>query len=358
MRYHSIDLLRTIAIFLMMLVHLLENLGGVTWSPAGFGAPLFGFLVGVSYRLWLDGQIAKQRPDEEIARSTWRRGVFLIVVGFAFNVVVWLPADTFNWDVLTLIGSAMLVLGVVRDLPLVVPGLMGVAIYAMSPILRSLSGYDQYWLEGYYDPDWTFTQLALGYLLNGYFPIFPWLLFPLLGFVVCRFVFPVEPGGDSGTRWVLLAGVGCVLLGLGLRVTRGAGPDVQRYFGGWTMFPASMEYVTTLTGLVLLWLALARWWVDDRQGLARWPRALAFTRTMSQFSLSVYVLHHLLHLWPVWIYGLATGHKATDYWRKAMSWEMSAALVIPCMFVCYVIVRWLCEKKGYSLEALMRRVSQ
>jgi len=38
-RYVSIDILRTVAIVLMVVVHFMENLAGATWSPAGNGAP-------------------------------------------------------------------------------------------------------------------------------------------------------------------------------------------------------------------------------------------------------------------------------------------------------------------------------
>ena len=95
-RYASIDLLRTVAIVLMVTVHFLENLAGVDWAPAGFGAPLFGFLVGVSYRLWLQAQIARGRTDGQISRSTLCRGALIFGIGFLFNVTVWLPAPTVN----------------------------------------------------------------------------------------------------------------------------------------------------------------------------------------------------------------------------------------------------------------------
>src|SRR4051812_22334627 len=117
MRYASIDLLRTYAIALMVVVHFLENLSGVTWAPAGFGAPLFGFLAGVSYRVWLRAQTARDRSDERIPRSTLCRGAIIFAFGLLFNVAVWLPSDAFNWDVLTLIGTAVIVLGLIRDLP-------------------------------------------------------------------------------------------------------------------------------------------------------------------------------------------------------------------------------------------------
>src|SRR5690349_14889571 len=108
MRYISIDILRTLAIFLMVIVHFVENLSGSNFVPSGFGAPLFTLLVGVSYSLWLKSQEKRQRSDSEISKITVRRGLFLFGVGFLFNIVVWLPEDTYNWDVLTFIGAAFI----------------------------------------------------------------------------------------------------------------------------------------------------------------------------------------------------------------------------------------------------------
>ena len=109
-RLVSIDVLRTTAIVLMTLVHFVENLAGsydiesgpfiganrYWWMPTGFAAPLFTFLSGVSYRLWADAQAARGRDTDEISKITVRRGLFLILFGFAFNVLVWMPEDVFN----------------------------------------------------------------------------------------------------------------------------------------------------------------------------------------------------------------------------------------------------------------------
>jgi len=125
-RRPSIDMLRSVAICLMIVVHFVENLAAThdawslalnRWMPAGAAAPLFTFLAGVNYRLWCTQRIARGTPPEALSKATIRRGLFLIGTGFAFNVLVWLPADTFNWDVLTFVGLALISLDVVRRMP-------------------------------------------------------------------------------------------------------------------------------------------------------------------------------------------------------------------------------------------------
>src|SRR6476620_5610607 len=133
MRYSSIDILRTIAIQVMVFVHFSENLSGYTPPITGLGAPLFAILSGVSYFLWVRGQQARGRSEEEISKVSIRRGLFVFGVGIAFNVLIWMPEGTFNWDVLTLIGSALLILNLVRNLPVPMIIFSAVLVLLVSP---------------------------------------------------------------------------------------------------------------------------------------------------------------------------------------------------------------------------------
>src|SRR6476619_3858741 len=110
-RYRSIDILRGLAIILMIQVHFVENLSSGEGSSAwlynastylgAIPAPFFAFVSGLSYALWLRKQESLRRRDEEITKITLRRGLFLFGIGIAFNFFVWLPEETFNWDILT-----------------------------------------------------------------------------------------------------------------------------------------------------------------------------------------------------------------------------------------------------------------
>ena len=125
---------------------------------------------------------------------------------------------------------------------------------------------------------------------------------------------------------------------------------------GWTMFPASVEYMTGMLGIILTLFALSLWWMDGRHGLNRFPIVIAFTRTMSHYSLSIYVMHHIMHIWPLWIYGLLMGQEPTYYWTTALSWPIALGLVIPCMTLLYLLFRSVESGRRFSLESLMRRV--
>lgn len=206
-RLASVDVLRAIAIVLMTVVHFVENLAGswdvvdgiflgasrYWWLPTGFAAPMFTFLSGASYRLWADAQRARGRTDAELTKITLRRGLFLILLGFAFNVLVWMPEDVFNWDILALIGIATLALDVARRVPAAVPLTACGLLVALAPPLRVLADYHTAWCSGFFEYDFVLGDEVRGCLVNGYFSVFPWLALPLAGFVAA----PLLYGGVS-----------------------------------------------------------------------------------------------------------------------------------------------------------------
>ena len=188
MRHASIDILRSVAIVVMVLVHFGENLSD--WTPpfAGLGAPVFAYLSGVSWVLWSRGRLAKGATDEEISRTTIRRGLFVFGVGILFNVIVWMPEDVFNWDVLTFVGSGLLFLEVARRMPRAVCWMTFVIVLTAAPVFREMVGYDDYWADHTFDPGFALSDVLIGYLATGYFPLFPWLAFTLLGYLSAEIV--------------------------------------------------------------------------------------------------------------------------------------------------------------------------
>ena len=331
MRYLSIDILRGGAIVLMIQVHFVENLSsrsdGASWLDDAslflglLPAPLFTFVSGVSYGLWLRKQEAAGRCDGEITKITVRRGLFLFAAGIAFNVLVWLPEDTFNWDILTLIGTALLVLAFARKLPPPILILTCVMILLLSPLLPAACDYGDYWKYGYYSYDFTVEDVFFGFIANGYFPVFPWIIFPFIGFVVGGVVFPVRGRPVPLPLAILLLGAGFMLVSLLGVLLRESVSQVLRkhYLAGFAMFPPSTEYVLGTLGVSMVGLVLLNRWVDQNERITGTGRFLSFLRIFSVYSLTLYVLHHVAHLWPLWICGTWMHGDSDYYWRKALS---------------------------------------
>ncbi|MGV3606888.1 MAG: heparan-alpha-glucosaminide N-acetyltransferase domain-containing protein [Planctomycetaceae bacterium] len=358
MRYPSIEILRTVAITFMVLVHFVENLSGVVgFIPTGFAAPIFTFLSGVSYRLWLNSQIAKGKSDNEISKVSIRRGLFLFGTGFLFNIFVWLPEDTFNWDILTFIGFALMSLNVARKMPLPAVVLACGIVLGISPILRVYSSYSEYWTKGYFECDMSLTEVMLGFLVNGFFPIFPWIVFPVTGFSAASILFP-ESRREAGTLRNL------VIIGMALMAASAASILAQSYvpataqtvyLKGWTMFPASFEYVLGTLGFAMTGFLALHTWLDKNPAFTRENVVGRVASTFSKHSFTVYLLHHVTHLWPLWIYGMMqSGDDPTIYWGKAMDLYTSLPLGIAFLLVCYFVLRWMDKQAIPGIESLMR----
>lgn len=363
-RQASIDALRTVAICLMIVVHFVENLSSAHDAtsaavslrlPAGLAAPLFTFLAGVNYRLWSTARIARGRTAADVSRATVRRGLFLLGTGFAFNALVWLPAETFNWDILTFMGIALVLLDVARRMPASALLLACLLVVALSPVLRVAAGYQDYWQQAWFDHDLTLSDVALGCLVVGYFPLFPWLALPLAGYLAAPLVFTTHPADTAPrplTVAALLGGVSAAALAawprLPTRLRSGAAD-------GWTMFPASTAYVLGSTAAALALLALLHR-VLDTGPPAAWKTALArWTGPFSRHSLSIYVLHHLVHVWPLWLAGLALGgDDVTVLWRTALPAWAALALAAACIAACLLLSARIDRAGLPSLERTMR----
>lgn len=359
MRFSSIDALRTLSITIMVLVHFTENLAGVTPALAGLGAPMFMFLSGVSFRLWLNGRNVKSLPDLTVLKIAIRRGLFIFGLGFFFNIVVWLPEDVFNWDVLTLIGTALIGLGLMRHAPPPLLLLTCGLFLALTPVLQDLVDWSSYWNDDYFDPDLTLSDVTVGFLVTGYFPLFPWLAFPWLGFALSTLLFGSQTDKVSQTSlrrivWLGLAGLvltgGLMLLAPNLSSTDSTWSERLR----WSMFPPTPVYLLGTVSWTLFAFAFAYEWLDLRLPATRFKQLRGVVATFSRRSLTAYLLHHVVHLWPLWLWAVYQGLEATHYWRQATTVPVAVLLATVFLLLCYCLFRWLDQTKRPAVEDLMR----
>ena len=357
MRYRSIDLMRSYAIVVMVFVHFLENLAGSRdWSPDGFGAPIFTFLTGVSYRLWLVSRERRGTATDQISRETIRRGLFLLGLGFLFNGLVWLPEDLFTWDVLTFLGIAMCVLSVARLMPAgVVMVLIGLAV-CLSPVMQRTVDYPAYWTQGYFESEQTLSELLTGVLVTGYFPVFPWIALPLTGFLAAPALLRLNGNEPRAFRnWMAVGGVLATVAML-LVLVKWMGWTGSGWIAAWTMYPASATYLPGVLGMVILLQGGLYHWIDNPGWGAKWISEAVFRRAerFSRYSLTIYILHHIVHLWPLWIYGYSVAGDPTLYWGKVLSWWPSFFLALGFLVLCDWWLSWVDRCRIRTVESLMR----
>jgi hypothetical protein len=363
MRYASIDILRTIALVVMVLVHFSDNLAGVILPIAGFGAPLFAFLSGVSYAIWSSRQLERGKSEEEVSKVSIRRGLFVFFVGVVFNVLVWLPEDVFNWDVLTFIGTALILLNFMRRLPLSISAFVAVVAILVSPLLQELAEYETYWQPGYFDPDLTLSDVLAGFLATGYFPLFPWVGFSIAGFITGTLFFkesslkgeltdaesprsPWEMVGVGGVFFIVAFTTAFIVPYLPL--------PLAKLLGEWGMRPSSVTYVFGTLGLGLMLSGLMLRYVDGTDFPRRHPQALSIAKTFSRYAFTIYVLHHVAHVTPLLLYGQITQGHPYYYWTTAMPFWAAFSYALVFLATCYFLLRWLGPERTYGIEAGMR----
>lgn len=360
MRLKSVDLVRSSAIAIMVVVHFVENLSGVVPTIAGFGAPLFAVMSGLSYRLWLDAQRARGASEALIGVRTVRRGLFLFGVGLVFNVLVWLPEDVFNWDVLTFLGVGYLTLEWARRMQPSVVAWACAVIFFLSPVARALVDYPAFWSSNSFDPDFTLSDVLSGFLATGYFPLFPWLCYPLVGFLVAGELFAEHPARRRSLGWCAKLGASLLGASLAALAVRAVWPGLGsgsagRWLGGWTNYPATPEFVCGTLGVALLFFAIAHRWLDA-PGARPQPRLEAVTGLYSRHAFTLYVLHHIVHLWPLWLLALARGEASTAYWQKALDAGPALGLALAFLALCGPLLVWMERRRVRGIEGFMRWV--
>jgi uncharacterized membrane protein len=361
-RLHSIDVLRGLAILSMVLVHFVGNLAPyepryATWLDliyvfGSFAAPTFTFLVGLSFQLSLQKQQSQGQPLNEIMQRSMKRGIAVFIVGLIFAVIIWTFPEIFGWDILTLIGAALLILYPIRKLsPRALIGLC-VVILVISPLLREITSYASHWLQAdEYVYDFTFQDTVLGFLVNGHFPLFPWLIFPLVGMALGKWLEKV-----SDWRIPVIGVILLILAGLGVNANSSVTGSWGYYAAPNEFYPASTTFILEILGVILILFWILYRWLD---GEPREPGpVLNFFRRYSRFSLTVYVLHHAVHVWPLYIAAKIQGRDIWYYHQDAVNAPVALVLTLIFMAGFYALIFWW-EKRGgkYSLEWMLAKVT-
>ena len=333
-RLGYIDWMRGLACLLMFQTHCYDSwLGGAARQSrffmysqmlGTFPAPLFLFLVGVSFAL-VTGKLLRQNlPPGQIARTTICRGAEIFAFGLLFRIqeyVVswgWAPkSDLFRVDILNTIGLAIMLMGILCWLvlavlrnsiwgqcPSAVPGevrsaglpyervslvlasvVVAILISALTPLLWTI--WRPRWLP------WPLESYINGVHNLGtpqpwLFPIFPWTAFAFAGLAV-GFILQSEGARTRQARvFFLLGGAGLVLIELSRWLDR---QPLQLYplYDYWHTSP---EFFLIRVGMLLLILTVTYAWCRWGTGKRR-SGQVGFSPLiqLGQASLLVYWVH-------------------------------------------------------------------
>ena len=362
-RLPSIDILRTLAIVSMVQIHFIGYLSGYRpwprWLPYALcgvpgvlAAPLFSFLLGVSLVISLERQRSRGRTERAIAARTLKRAALIFFGGFLYQFAIWGRESIFDWDILTLLGASLVLLVLLRRTSPITLWSLGLLVIVVSPWLRRWSDYADDWVyylgRMEYEPDRTLTAAVTGFFVNGYFPIFPWLAFPLTGFAFGKWLMR---GGRL--RDVLVAGLLLILIGFaGWKLSHHFPWDSpwRGYFSWFSFYPLSTTELLASLGFVLAAFALLRLTVDR---WASWPLAPLFLR-YSSTSLAIYVFHHIVHVWPLRLAGEIAYGDQWYYYGDVVAPEWALLLAGLCLVACYPTMGlWIRLRQTLKEEMIM-----
>ena len=313
-RSHAVDALRGAAIVTMFAA----NLAGPCLQPphplwlrvyGSFAAPTFVMLAGMMTSL-------ANRPAP--LRRLLRRSALLLVLAAGIDLLCWGidPFETF--DVLYLLGLALPIAGLCARLELWLHALLALGIVAATPWLHRAVGYGPLLPDHLAYPWPAWRRL----LVDGWFPVFPWLGVALLGAVAGR----LDPLAEERRRYLAPLGAGLAALGaLGWWVSPPA--IVTRMGYSELFYPPSPQYLAIALGAVLLMLALFD--VLERRF------SLAWLVVLGRQSLMMYVVHVALIAFVLdeWFEGQTLpayltlyGVMAVSLWALAWAAQRLAAL--------------------------------
>jgi uncharacterized membrane protein len=242
-RSHAIDALRGAAIVTMFAA----NLAGPCLLPphplwlrvyGSFAAPTFVVLAGMMTSM-------SNRPAP--LRKLLQRSLLLLLLAAGIDLLCWGidPFETF--DVLYLLGLALPIAGICLRLQLWLHLLIAIAIVVVTPWLHRAVGYGPLLPDHLAYPWPAWRRL----LVDGWFPVFPWLGVALLGGVAGR----LNPLAETRRRWLAPLGAALVALG-GLGWWLFPPTLVTRMGYSELFYPPSPQYLAIALGAVLLVLKL------------------------------------------------------------------------------------------------------
>lgn len=172
MRNHSIDFVRSIAIIIMLSANAAPYIIAPS-SPFEFrlicslAAPLFTFLSGYTFAMHAS------------KTNGLKSGIFVLCSALIVDCLAWNIPPFQTFDVLYVIALGQIVLHVVKRIPNWITVLICLVLLIVPTILGTVYRFP------IQDPAWsTFYFQFYRMFFDGWFPVFPWLAFPILGYLM------------------------------------------------------------------------------------------------------------------------------------------------------------------------------
>jgi uncharacterized membrane protein len=290
-RDRSIDTLRGLSVLTMLSANMAA---GVLAEPHPLWFRLVGSFAAPSFIFVSAMMVAYQaRAGSHGFGYYLQRGLLTLGVGVLLDLALWDIVPGMTVDVLYLIGLALPLSFAFARLPAAIRWAAVLCIFACTPLLQQLLGYTDYpteihlWRSAAVLPEHP-SPVLNHWLVDGWFPIFPWLGFSFLG-VNLALLRPRAPGPEPGRGLGRLPWLAAALLLIGAGGAWFAwqpGPLWVREGYSELFYPPTLGYLIAATGVILLLLGLC----DLRPGLAA-ARPLGL---LGRAALFMYIAHLVL----------------------------------------------------------------
>jgi len=255
-RDQTVDVLRFLAIFVMVMGHTAVYLFSKNSPPprfveyaGGIAPPLFVLLSGMMVAY---SAAKKNRPFKYFLL----RGIVILFMGVMIDVHIWNIYPFMTVDILYLIGISIPVAFLFCRLQFSGKWLIVVAIFLLTPVLQKTLGYSDYPLEIYLDGTIARhvanqTSVLNHWIIDGWFPIFPWLGMALLGTYFYEIRYRRLPKPNFGKAVYLYAALVLFIIGY-LIWPAWDGTINPRLESGGVFMPPTLGYLVTSIGVILL----------------------------------------------------------------------------------------------------------
>jgi hypothetical protein len=180
-RENNIDVLRGISIMIMFYAHLLpfyiETSSILTFERivCSSAAPIFLFLLGYNFN------------EKTSFKKTLTRGIVLLLIGVFIDVFVFSINPFFSFDIMYLIGTSVFILRIIVQKSNKIKVYISFVVLLIGFLFQFLGFYQFNISEPGLGEDFGYKDSLLNFLFNGWFPIFPWLVFPIFGNLIKTF---------------------------------------------------------------------------------------------------------------------------------------------------------------------------
>jgi uncharacterized membrane protein len=310
---------------------------------AGFAAPLFLWLAGISVVLAAEAAVRRGRSRRAAAESVCRRGLEIFVLAFLFRLQAFVvspgahPVTLFRVDILNIMGPAIAVAGLVwlmsasRAVIAVIYAALATAVAMLTPVVLATPALDwlPIWVQWYLRPagdNTTFTG-------------FPWAGFVFAGAALGVLLVVGRESHAERRTHVRLAFAGILTAAAGYYAA--SLPSIYKESSFWTTSPT---YFAVRVGVLMAALAavyfIERLLADRRVSLSPLAR-------LGQQSFFVYWIHVEL------VYGYATWamQRRLPFWAAVAACALfSVVMYAAVLGRDHVVEAWRHRKQQISLH--------